>query len=195
MLVATPGAAQSYVELILDASGSMWNRLEDGRSRFMVAQGIVYDISDRLSYDPQLKVGLRIFGAQYAALEEGACEDSRLVVALGNNSELSSTVANVQARGASPIAFSLLEAARDFPENADHRQIILVTDGEESCGGNLVSVAASLRQQGIDLDLHIVGFDAETDTSEANTFPITLGPINEGWSFQRDMFSLLQAPP
>ena len=74
---------------------------------------------------------------------------------------LSQTVQNADALGATPIAKSLLAAADDFPATAERRLIVLVTDGEESCGGDLQVVARDLRNRGFEIDIRIIGFDLD----------------------------------
>ena len=50
-----------------------------------------------------------------------------------------------------------VQAAKDF-ENIEKGTIILISDGIESCGGDIDSVAPTLEELGLDLKLHIVGF-------------------------------------
>lgn len=151
---------RTYVELILDASGSMWNELADGRFRIDAAKDVLGEFVDNLP-DGDLNVGLRIYGSELDANEAGSCDDSKLFVPLAgiDKTALNSTVQNTNARGATPIAKSLLAAADDFPLDAEKRLIVLVTDGEESCGGDLQAVAADLGNRGFDIDIRIIGFD------------------------------------
>ena len=153
-------AQTTYVELILDASGSMWNKLNDGNYRIVAAKDVLSSFVSSLPADNNLNVGLRVYGSQTDALTEGACEDSQLFVPMNgiDRNTLLTTVRNTDARGATPIAYSLQLAAQDFP--ADGKKIIiLVTDGEESCGGDVRGTLESLKAQGIDVDLKIIGFD------------------------------------
>ena len=154
--------SQTYVELILDASGSMWNTIEDGRYRIVAAKDVLTQFIGGLP-DGNLNVGLRVYGSQLEAIAEDACEDSKLFVPLSgvDKASLSKTVQDADAIGATPIAFSLLAAADDFPTDAQRRIIILVTDGEESCGGNLQAVAEDLHNRGFEIDIRIIGFDLD----------------------------------
>lgn len=155
-------SAQTHVELILDASGSMWNQLADGEYRIVAAKDVLASFVSSLPADPELSVGLRVYGSRVAALDEGACEDSELFVPIEgiDREALLQTVRDAQALGATPIAYSLEQAAQDFP--AEGRKIIvLVTDGEESCGGDVRGTIEALRAQGIEFELKIVGFDLD----------------------------------
>jgi Ca-activated chloride channel family protein len=163
------GSAQTYVQLILDASGSMWNRLPDGEYRITAAKNVLGDFIRGLPSGSDLNVGLRIYGARVAALEPGACEDTELVVPMRgvDKAALQAAVEATTARGATPIARSLQAAARDFPADAARRVIVLVTDGEESCGGDLQAVAAELQAAGIEIELKIIGFALDARAIES----------------------------
>lgn len=160
------GSAQSYVELILDASGSMYNRLVDGRYRIEAAKQVLVSLIAGLPVDTDLHVGLRVYGARLQAMEEEACLDSHLEVPIQgvDRAALRATVEGTLARGATPIALSLQLAAHDFPSDGV-RRVILVTDGLESCGGDLAAVAQLYAELGI--DLKIVGFDLPADAAAA----------------------------
>jgi Ca-activated chloride channel homolog len=160
LLVGGGAAAQTHVQLVLDASGSMFNRLEDGRYRITAAKDVLVDFVGGLVADSDLNVGLRVYGARIPALDPGACDDSELVVPMTgvDRTALLDAVRGVQAKGATPIARSLELAGADFPPGA-RGVIVLVTDGEESCGGNPARVMAALREAGLDVDLRIVGID------------------------------------
>lgn len=168
VLLALSGFAQAqvHVELILDASGSMYNRLADGRYRIDAAKDVLVDLISGLPTDSDLHVGLRVYGARIQARDDGACEDSHLEVPIAgvDRSALRSTVENTLARGATPIAYSLQLAAQDLPPSGE-RRVVLVTDGLESCGGDLRAVADLYAELGI--DLRIVGFDLDESAAAA----------------------------
>lgn len=157
-----PMAAQAerpQVELILDASGSMWNKLDDGRFRITAAKEVLGDFVALLPRDG-LDVGLRIYGSRVAAKEEGSCLDTVLVRPIDgvDGAALQAAVRDARAVGATPIALSLREAAEDLAARpAGQRLVVLVTDGEEACGGDVAAAAAALRATGADVDLRIVG--------------------------------------
>ncbi len=169
VLLASCGFAASqavHVELILDASGSMYNRLADGRYRIEAAKQVLVDLISGLSAGEDLNVGLRVYGARMLATEDGACEDTHLEVPIAgvDRDALRSTVENTLARGATPIAYSLQLAAQDLPTTGV-RRVVLVTDGIEACGGDLAAVAQLYAELGI--ELKIVGFDLGASAAAA----------------------------
>src|SRR5690606_38477204 len=94
------------------------------------------------------------------ALDEGACQDSLLTVPVASLDRqlLLRTVQTTEALGATPIAYSLELAAEDLAEASGRKVIVLVTDGEESCGGDVRAVAERLAGEGFEVDLHVIGF-------------------------------------
>jgi Ca-activated chloride channel family protein len=151
--------SQTYVQLVLDASGSMWNKLDDGTYRITAAKEVLGSFIKGLP-SGDLNVGLRIYGANKEAMQDGACDDIELVVPMNGVDKpgLQAAVDNTKAKGATPIVKALELAAADFPAEASKKLIVLVTDGEESCGGDLNAVAEKLKSQGIEIDLKIIGF-------------------------------------
>lgn len=159
-------AEQVYVELILDASGSMWTKLEDGRPRITAAKQVLADFIARTPAAADLNVGLRIYGSEIRAGQPGACDDSKLFVPLRgfDRDALLKTVRDARVIGATPIAKSLDLAAQDLavlPAQA-RKSVLLVTDGEESCGGNVAAAIARLKASGANLDFRIVGIGLST---------------------------------
>ena len=65
-----------------------------------------------------------------------------------------------KAQGYTPIAYSLGQAANDFPADAKERVIVLVSDGKETCQGDPVVAAKALAGKGI--TVHTVGFVVDT---------------------------------
>lgn len=160
LLLAAEGRPESHVQLILDASGSMYNKLEDGRYRIVAAKEVLRSFVDGLP-DDGLNVGLRIYGSERGPKDQGSCQDSKLFVPMAgfDRPALLDTIRDTRAKGSTPIAYSLGQAAADFPEGAGQCVIVLVTDGEEVCGGDLKASAAMLRERGCQIDLRIIGFD------------------------------------
>lgn len=174
--------AQTYIQLILDLSGSMYEKLESGEPKIDAARVVLTDFISELP-DDNLNVGLRVYGATTGAMDGGACEDSQLTVAMQgvDKDALLGIVSTTEPKGATPIAYSLQQAVTDFqsvPAEAE-KIIVLVTDGEESCAGDLQAALGSFESQGIEVDLRIVGLGlsekaAKTFEDVGGTFENTL---------------------
>lgn len=165
LATASAAIAQVHVALVLDASGSMYHRLDDGRYRIDAAKAVLQGIVAGLPEDDRLHVGLRVYGARLYAADEGACEDSHLEVPVAgvDRTALGGAVAATVARGATPIVYSLELTLGDLPDTGD-RRVVLVTDGLESCGGDLAAIAERYAELGV--DLRIVGIDLDPTASE-----------------------------
>lgn len=152
--------AQTHIQLILDLSGSMYEKLESGEPKIDAARLVLTDFISGLP-DDNLNVALRVYGATTGAMDDGACEDSQLTVGMQgvDKDALLRIVSSTNPKGATPIAYSLQQGVTDFqgvPSEAE-KIIVLVTDGEESCGGDLQAALAAFENLGIEVDLRIVG--------------------------------------
>ncbi|ULH14544.1 VWA domain-containing protein [Deinococcus sp. KNUC1210] len=159
----------TYVQLILDASGSMYAKLSDGKTRIFTAKNVLSDFISRLPDDPALNVGLRIYGATTTAASPQSCTDSKLVLPMKGlaRKALLDTVTATKPSGATPIAYSLQQAAFDFPQDGSRKLIVLVTDGQESCRGDLTAVMDAFRKRGIEVDLRIIGIDLDANAQRS----------------------------
>jgi len=152
--------AGATVELILDASGSMRSRKNkvDGRLKIDVAKDVMSEIIGLLPADSQ--VGLRVYGHRKKEGTRGDCQDSQLVVRIGDldRKRLLSAVKNIKALGTTPIAYSLEQAGKDMARVEGPKLIVLVTDGKEECKADPAGTVTQLRADGIDVRVDIVGF-------------------------------------
>jgi len=166
-LLPAPALAQSCntadrsVLLILDASGSMNAKLPNGETRIAVAQRAIKGVAGFIPAQAQLS--LRMYGAQSPARQKN-CQDTNLAVPFGPASAaggpITASVDGAKAQGYTPIAYSLGQAANDFPADAKERVIVLVSDGKETCQGDPLVAAKALAAKGI--TVHTVGFVVDT---------------------------------
>jgi Ca-activated chloride channel family protein len=160
-LAQTCNTADRSVLLILDASGSMNAKLPNGETRIAVAQRAIKGVAGFIPAQAQLS--LRMYGAQSPASQKN-CQDSNLAVPFGpasaSGGAITTTVDGVKAQGYTPIAYSLEQAASDFPADAKERVIVLVSDGKETCQGDPAVAAKALAGKG--LTVHTVGFVVDT---------------------------------
>ncbi len=142
------------VEIVVDASKSMWGQI-DGKSKMEIAKSTLEEISYWLPDDFDL--ALRAYG-NTSSSDKNDCADSSLLVPFGeqNREYIRRAISGLRPTGQTPIAYALNQAARDFGSLQGAPTVVLVSDGIESCGGDPVSAAHSLRQQGI--VVHLIGF-------------------------------------
>jgi Ca-activated chloride channel homolog len=63
--------------------------------------------------------------------------------------------------GRTPICASIEKAAEEFRYTEDKASVVVITDGEETCGGDPCALGKKLKEKGIDFKAHIVGFGLE----------------------------------
>jgi len=150
----TMSISERTVEIVVDASRSMWGRME-GEPKMVVAKDILRPISD---WEPgELNLALRAYG-HASASELKDCTDSQLLVAFGedNREQIREAISGLRPLGQTPLAYALNQVADDFGDIRGERAVVLVTDGIESCGGDPVAAARALSNQGI--TIHVIGF-------------------------------------
>ena len=160
---AAPDAGTGYgrMMLVLDSSGSMKEPAGGGSTKIEAARQALGRVVDDLPADSD--VGLRVFGATvFSRRDKGACTDSQQVVTpgTGNRTALRRAVAAYRPYGETPIAFALRQAARDLGGEGT-RSIVLVSDGVATCRPDPCTVAADLAEQGVDLQIDVVGLSVD----------------------------------
>ena len=145
------------VEIIMDASNSMWGQIA-GEAKITIARKVLTQTIKGLP--DSMNVGLRVYGHRYGLNEAQACTDTELMVPIGPiaKAQLIDTVNKIQLKGKTPLVISVLEAIKDFAK-IPNGSIILVTDGIESCNGDIKSIAPAIKAAGLELEVNIVGFD------------------------------------
>ncbi|MET0927906.1 MAG: VWA domain-containing protein, partial [Aeromicrobium sp.] len=153
------GQGGGAVVLVLDGSGSMKESSGDGRTRMESAQDSLGKVVEALPADA--KVGLRVYGSTISD-GDGSCEDSTALVPVDqvDKAALTAGIEQLKPLGNTPIAYSLEQAVKDLPANGP-RSIVLVSDGEENCGGDPCEVARDLRKKGTDFYIDVVGLQVD----------------------------------
>ena len=150
-----PQLEGATVAIVLDASGSMLQRL-DGRRRIDLAKAALTELIDDVLPD-SVALALRVFGHK----EVDSCR-SDLEIPAGplNRAAASGKVASIEAMNLArtPIADSLRAIVADAGNHSGPLLIILLTDGEETCDGDPAAVIRELAAAGTDVRVNIVGF-------------------------------------
>jgi Ca-activated chloride channel homolog len=157
---SVPVKERTRILLLLDASGSMhqpWSSTNT-ESRIASAKKILNEIMDSLEKKNNVELALRVYGHQ-SPLGAKDCKDTRLEAGFSRNniSFIRTKLKAINPKGITPIAFSLQQSANDFPDNQTRNIIILMTDGEESCGGDPCAIAYELEKKKIILKHFAIG--------------------------------------
>lgn len=144
------------LEIILDLSGSMKYRLGNS-TRIETARKVLADVLAKIPDD--FNVGLRLYGNRYSSRQKETCTDTQLVAPIQklDRARLLKLVNTTMPRGETPLVYSVLQTPADL-QAVGGGSVILITDGEESCGGDPKKAAEELQKAGVAVTLDIVGF-------------------------------------
>ena len=157
-VIAGPGGsarATGAIEVILDASGSMLQRI-DGERRIEIAR----DALTRLVSDvvpAGTPFALRVFGHR----EADSCRtDLEIPLSALNPASATATIRGVQAMNLArtPIAASLRLVREDLAAATGPMLVVLLSDGEETCDDDPLAAIAELRGAGMDVRVNVIGF-------------------------------------
>ena len=155
---AEPPPARGAVELILDASGSMLQPFEGQRRIDVAREALTRVVAEAVP--PGAAVALRAFGHT----APGSCQtliESELAPL--DAPALAARIAAIEPvnLAKTPIADSLRQVAVDLADVLGTKTVVLVTDGEETCGGDPAREITALREAGFDVRVNVVGFAVE----------------------------------
>lgn len=152
------GAAQNVL-LIVDVSGSM-NEAMSGSTRMEIAKRIMTKYVDALP--ASMKAGLMTYG-------NADCGDEsiQLLVPLAqyNHDALKAQIAALEPRGSTPIALAIAKAMEFLKGlERENNSMIIVSDGQESCGGDPIKAITDLRESGASPEVTVIGLGVDANT-------------------------------
>jgi hypothetical protein len=140
--------------ILLDGSISMWARLGGQSKVGIVRSTLTQAFTD---YEDRIAFGLVAFGHRGG----GACTEAELLAKPGELSAKSPGKllfgAGFKPKATKPVAAALVEAAKQTP--ATGLDVVLITDGPDTCKANVCATVKSLKQAAPGLRIHVIGFD------------------------------------
>jgi hypothetical protein len=151
---------------LMDASSSMTLNWHDSSTRFNAASRIVLSIIDSMyAINNEVEFAVRTYGTEYEAREKN-CFDTKLEVDFNmqNVNQIKQKLKYVHPLGSSPIAYSLKEASNNELSNTDNYEysFILITDGGETCGGDICDMYKKLVANKVKVVPYIIGLDSNS---------------------------------
>ncbi|MEB3062228.1 vWA domain-containing protein [[Mycobacterium] zoologicum] len=154
--------------LILDASGSM-NETDAPGPRIdaakRAAQGLVDGLPDGTS------TALLAYGTSTGssdAEKAAGCQDVKVRIPMGtlDRQQMAAQISGLSASGYTPISLALRTAITQLPAGEEPQAIILVSDGEDTCGTPPCDTAREAAQKYPNVAISTVGFKTEGNASE-----------------------------
>jgi hypothetical protein len=148
------GVGGGAVEVILDASGSMLQKIGSER-RIDIAKRTLKNLTANV-IPAGTPFALRVFGREADSCQTDLDIPPRPLDPAAVAGKIGALTAKKNAK--TPIAASLEKVSSDLNDVRGERLVILVTDGEETCGGDPAGTIEKLMKQGINVRINIVGF-------------------------------------
>ena len=162
LLTVIPAQASQNLLFVMDASGSMWGRI-DGQPKIAVAREVMSDLVGQL---PDVaRAGLVAYGHN----RKGDCSDIETLRPLAalDREGLVRQIRELNPKGKTPITGTIRHAVREIRTVEGPVSVVLISDGLESCGGDPCAAVREARDHGVDFRMHVVGFDlGEADSTQ-----------------------------
>lgn len=166
--------AASTLTVNVEPSGSMAEETGTGEAKIEAAKRAMREVIARIPEREGYNVGFRVYGQEGSNQEADrklSCRSTELLVPIEETDAdaLLAEVEAVEPTGWTPLALALEEAGDDFAAGGESvtNAVIMVTDGEETCGGDPCAVAGDLNAAEIGLTTHVVGFGLTPEQQEA----------------------------
>jgi hypothetical protein len=158
------------IEILIDCSQSMKEKLggmlasdEDKAPKMEMAKKVLEQTMATIPQD--VNVGLRVFGQSFHNDPYLDCQQTALLVPIGqhNRRAIVERIRGMRPYGLTPLTFALEQAASDLSPFSGRKQLILISDGAETCGLDPCAMIHQLTARGINMKIDIVGLGLKND--------------------------------
>lgn len=148
--------------IILDGSGSMWGKI-DGDFKIRMAKRAVGDLLESL--DPRIQLGLIAYGNT----RKNDCSDISTLISLDDSDRehFGEVVKSIVPRGKTPLTDAIELAAQQLDYTHEPGDIILLSDGVETCDRDPCALARKLADKGVGLRIHVIAFDLSAEEQKS----------------------------
>ncbi len=162
----------SHIVLALDASGSMAAKI-GGQTKMHIAKKEISSFINDLNDD--VPVGMVVYGHRGDNTKKGkseSCGSIEWALPVGSaQGKLKSVIKTIQPTGWTPLADTLKYLETELStltvvkkDDISSPVVYLVSDGKETCGGDPVAAARSLKDSGMHVSINVIGFDVDDET-------------------------------
>jgi Ca-activated chloride channel family protein len=167
-VAAPPPVIAVPTVLILDASGSM-NQADAPGLRIDAAKAAAQGLVDALPDDATL--ALETYGTSTGSADaehDAGCADVKTLIPLGrvDRDRMRGGIGGLRASGYTPISLALRSAVGQLPADDSAQAIVLVSDGEDTCGTPPCDEAAQAKRAHPNLAISTVGFKTDGPASD-----------------------------
>jgi Ca-activated chloride channel family protein len=157
--------------IVFDGSGSMSGTERLGIATFVTRIDKVRTAMGQVL--PEVAPSRRIGLITYGPGPYNKCDNIHLEAepALNAAERIMAAVSKINPAGRTPLTAAVSEAARVLRHTEKPSVIVLVTDGEETCGGAPCAVAEGLKRTGKQTTVHVIGYRVK-DYSWTGTYAL-----------------------
>ncbi|MBW7960240.1 VWA domain-containing protein [Patescibacteria group bacterium] len=156
------------VLIVLDASGSMDLQIS-GQKRMDLAKQAIKDYVNQAS--ETTNIGLMIYGhkgSNNVADKPVSCSTAETIGQIGtvNPQNIDTILSPIKSTGWTLIGKAINEAVKDFAgKEGQKNEIIIITDGEETCDSDPVSAARNIKNSPESVTVNVIGFAVDTNAA------------------------------
>jgi len=153
-------AANPAALFVFDGSGSMWGQV-DGKAKIKMAKeamtGLIKDFPEGTD------IGLVAYGHN----KKSDCSDIETLASVGSSKEVITKAVNaINPKGKTPLTKAIQFAAEQLKGRDAPTSIVVISDGKESCNADPCAAAKAVREAGVNLKVHVIGFDVKGDEAK-----------------------------
>ncbi|HCX86456.1 MAG TPA: hypothetical protein DG761_00365 [Gammaproteobacteria bacterium] len=157
-------AQDNVLYFILDASGSMWERVE-GKPRIVIAKETLSSLIEQTP--AEIRTGITAYGHR----RKFDCSDIEEIVPLKSLDPMAKhgiqeRISTLSAMGKTPITDSIRQTVERLKSEEGRSTVVLISDGLESCGKDPCALTSELKSAGINFVMHVVGFGLTKDQEQ-----------------------------
>jgi Ca-activated chloride channel family protein len=150
-----PQGCSEDTMIVFDASGSMGGTdLNSVTPRIAKVRKALSMVLPEVA--PVRPIGLIVYGP--GASNKCESVELRLRPVLDAAETIMAEVDSIVPAGRTPLTAAVSQAAQILDYKTKPATIVLITDGEETCGGQPCNAAGLLKAQGKDLTIHVIGY-------------------------------------
>jgi len=146
---------------IIDASRSMWGRIDD-KPKIDIAREVLGKLINEIP--DGINTGVTVFGHR----KENDCNDIEDISPFGvmDKQKTLDAINGVTPVGKTPLTDSISHVAEILKNYTGPKTVVLISDGMEACDKDPCAKTKELKEQGLDVRLHVIGLDVTEKEAE-----------------------------
>jgi len=170
LLITGVSGSADRVEIIIDNSAAMWGMVGGKEPRVITLREALasFTVSTSLLKE-DLEIGLRTMGGMYELIDDGACDDTALIVPIGpvEPNQWREAIGDLFPLGRRPLALAVTAALNDLSDTGG--RIVIITAGDDECGSDVATMLAELAEEESPIEVRIVGLSMDRKTAATLT--------------------------